>query len=282
MSFLFHTLILLLLNFLIFPVPVRDGDDLRYKTTPYAVYALIAINTLVFLIWIAPDLIHSYYHFRGFNAYGRISDYRITIDTYGFRSVYLKQGLSIGAFTTFTSMFMHIDFNHLIGNMVFLAAFGRRVEDACGHWRFLLFYIIAGIISTLGFALIIPDPGLPAIGASGAIFGVMGAYFILYRNRRVQCVWLFAIGVRFIMAILSRLFGKYRSRMEWSLELPALLVIFIYAGFNFGATVGAINAHELTDGVNYVAHIAGFASALLIFLFVRKDLLMRYYDRRPL
>ena len=284
LEFLIFTLIVLLVGFLIFPVPVRDGGLLRYRSSPWMTYSLIAANSAIFLLWILPD----YYDYFGVYINGdwrffpRYGDYYRNIGVYGFRAEYLRSDMGFGALTTFTSMFMHADFGHLIGNMAFLAAFGRRVEDACGPWRFLMYYLVAGVVAALGYGLLIPDEGAPGIGASGAIFGVMGAYFVLFRNRRIQCVWLFVVAVKFVLTIIAAFFNRARSRMEWTIELPALMVIFIYAGINLGLTIQAIDARQLGGGVNTVAHMSGFFAGALIVFFVRKDLLVRLLDRRPI
>ena len=85
-----------------------------------------------------------------------------------------------------TSIFLHGDPFHLIGNMLFLWVFGRRVEDACGPTRFLLFYLLAGTSADLITALVLPSEDIPGIGASGAIFGVMGAYLLLFPDGRIR------------------------------------------------------------------------------------------------
>ena len=110
--------------------------------------------------------------------------------------------------STFTSMFMHSDMWHLLGNMIFLWAFGRRVEDACGSWRFMIFYLCAGMIANIGSESLNPSQvDLPGIGASGAISGVMGAYLILFPNGLVTCFWGIGIILRFIVVAIMKVAG---------------------------------------------------------------------------
>src|SRR6185369_16979164 len=100
-------------------------------------------------------------------------NYVVQVWTFGYRSVFVYKGVGIGALAAFTSMFMHASLDHLLGNMVVLWAFGRRVEDACGSWRYLMFYVLAGVIGNIGSTILgASRPDLPGIGASGAIAGV--------------------------------------------------------------------------------------------------------------
>src|SRR4029079_18761083 len=87
--------------------------------------------------------------------------------------------------TLITSMFLHGSWSHVLGNMWYLWIFGDNVEDRVGHGRFIVFYLLCGIVAALGQVAIDPNSTLPTIGASGAIAGVMGAYFVLYPQSRV-------------------------------------------------------------------------------------------------
>ena len=131
----------------LYPLPISDIGSVRYRTMPTMTYLLIIANALVFIVWQAPDL-------YGAETIAELQPYLDKLWTYGYRDVFMTQGISIGAFSTFTSMFMHADIWHLFGNMIFLWTFGRRLEDACGPWRYLLFYIIAGMIANLGSELL--------------------------------------------------------------------------------------------------------------------------------
>ena len=139
--------------------------------------------------------------------------------------------------TIFTSMFMHASWMHIIGNMVYLWAFGREIENAMGSLRFAIFYLIGGIVAM--FAQILGDPfsRIPALGASGAIAAVMGAFLITFPRDRIRTLVFF-----FIFFTITR--------------IPAALLIgfwFIMQVLNVGVVTQA-----KTGGVAYLAHIAGF------------------------
>ncbi len=155
--------------------------------------------------------------------------------------------------TLLTSMFMHGGLLHLGGNMLFLWIFGNNVEDAMGHVKFVLFYLLGGV-AAMGLQVAIdPDAAVPTIGASGAVAAVLGGYILLYPRARVVTV----IFIVFFFTIL---------------ELPAMLIL----GFWFLQQI-AFGALDLADptsgggGVAYFAHIGGFAFGLLaIKLFAKR------------
>src|SRR5205085_4559302 len=162
--------------------------------------------------------------------------------------------------STFTSMFMHGSWEHIIGNMLFLWIFGNNVEDALGRVRFLVWYLAAGIAATalqtfvtLSFGTV-RDASIPNIGASGAIAGVLGAYFLLLPKARVLTVIFFGI-------ILLR-----EIRAVWFLGI--WIALQLWQG-GFGLT-----HPDQTGGVAVFAHIGGFAFGLLTVFLVAK--------RRPL
>src|SRR4051794_1668269 len=145
--------------------------------------------------------------------------------------------------TIFTSMFMHGGWLHIGGNMLFLWIFGDNVEDAMGHVRFLIFYLLAGVGAAAGQILVSPDALTPLIGASGAISGVLAAYLVLFPNARVRVL----IFLGFFVTVLA---------------LPALVVIGFWIILQFAsgyASVGPGTAQ--TDGVAYFAHIGGLSPA---------------------
>lgn len=274
----------LLYSALFVPMPVNDKGTVRYNSTPYATIALIFANVVVFLAFQAPDLIaYLTSPENSVEQFTAIVNYQNTVVNYGFRGLYLREGYSIGAFTTFTSIFMHADFNHLIGNMVFLWAFGRRLEDACGPWRYVVFYIVAGVIANMGTAILAINTDLPSVGASGAIYGLMGGYLLLFPFAWMGSLWIPAIVIRFFLRTFRWIIGdKPEDGFSWTIQVPAIIVVVLYVGFNVLPTFETIETGQLSGGVNYVAHLTGFLSAITIFLFVRKDLFTRYFSRRAL
>ncbi len=262
---------LMLLTFgLITPLPVSDTGIVRYRSLPWVTLALILANALIFALWQAPDI----YPEVRFAAYEKIY-------TYGYRGTVLAQGLGIGAFTTFTSLFMHADLGHLLGNMFFLWTFGRRVEDACGPWRYLLFYLLAGMIANVSAEVLNPaGADLPGIGASGAISGLMGAYLLLFPTARVECIWGIGMVLRVPIAAVRRTLGQRVRLWRWTVSLPAWTLLVYFAASNLLPSLQALTSGQTVIGVNTLAHVMGFVASLLVLLFVRKDLFHRFFSPR--
>ncbi len=353
-DFVFYIVIILFLSSIIFPTPFSDTGTVRYRTIPWMTFALITINSLVFIFWQAFDL------YQGaemcnpdtFAGCERINNYLATIYTYGLRGTYINPGGSIGAFVTLTSMFMHSDFWHVLGNMIFLWTFGRRVEDACGGGRFLLYYLLAGMVANIGSILFEPSHmALPGIGASGAIAGVMGAYLLLFPNARIVAFWGVGSVFRVPVVLVLRLFGKTSAGVRWvvgglfgaligwlvgsvfvsllvlevfggsaldfltdhiqlviaagilagalafgfalgqepekdapiwrwTVRIPAFLFLIFFIAREFVPTINVMQGTQKLVGVNNLAHVSGFLAAIVIFFFVRKDLLTRYFSGR--
>jgi membrane associated rhomboid family serine protease len=150
--------------------------------------------------------------------------------------------------TLVTSMFLHGGWMHLLGNMLYLWIFGNNIEDAMGHAKFVVFYILSGILAALSHALTDPSSQIPMVGASGAISAVLGAYLLLFPRAHVL-VLLPAVGM---------------TRVPASLVLGMWFITqLINGGMSMGATGG---------GVAFFAHIGGFIAGMaLIGLFKRKD-----------
>src|SRR5688572_17037636 len=143
-------------------------------------------------------------------------------------------------------MFLHGGFLHVAGNMLYLWIFGDNVEDRMGHGRFLTFYVLCGMAAALAQTIMVPDSVVPMIGASGAIAGVMGAYFVLYPRSRVVTLVPFFLFFPII-------------------EVPAIFFLGIWFLLQFANGVGSIAAAtgpEPVGGVAFWAHIAGFVAGL--------------------
>ena len=153
--------------------------------------------------------------------------------------------------TVFTSMFLHGGFMHLAGNMLYLWIFGNNVEDAMGHFRFIVFYLLCGIAAVFGQVMQDPSSEIPMIGASGAISGVLGAYLLLYPHARVL------VGIPFGVVI-------HTTRM------PAGIVLALWFVVQIGSS---LMAPDGSGGVAWFAHIGGFvAGMVLIPFFKRRDM----------
>jgi membrane associated rhomboid family serine protease len=271
-------------NSFLFPLPINDTGVTRYRAIPWATLIMIIINTAIFVLWTAPDI---YLQYDEESANWTEPDYERYYDKvsiYGYREIALVEGTGIGAFSSFSSMFMHADFWHLFFNMVYLWTFGRRVEDACGAWRFVLFYLLAGLLADLGGETLNPGIGVqPSIGASGAISGVMGAYFLLFPTEKVNCLWGIGTLLRLPWASIKMITSRGNFKYwRWTVTMPAWVVLIIFVITATVPSVQAIQSQAEIQGVHHLAHLAGLLAGLTIFLFVRKDLLLRYAQGRSL
>jgi len=211
-------------------IPLRDVIPSR--TTPYITITIIAINALAwfFELSLSQDVVP------------------VFLQVYGVVPAYFRPS------TLISSMFLHGSWSHVIGNMWYLWIFGDNVEDRVGHGRFIVFYLLCGIVAAIAQIAVDPDSTLPTIGASGAIAGVMGAYFVLYPQSRVLTLlpWIFIQVV----------------------ELPAIFLLgfwFLMQLFSAGAI--AVTASTHGGGIAFMAHVAGFAiGAIGIFVFRKRQL----------
>jgi membrane associated rhomboid family serine protease len=152
--------------------------------------------------------------------------------------------------TLLTSMFLHGGLLHLLGNMLYLWIFGDNIEDAMGPLRFLLFYLLCGVIASLSQIAIDPGSSIPSIGASGAIAGVLAAYFMLFPHSRVLTL----IPIFFFLRLIS---------------IPAVVLLGFWFVLQVISGAGSLGSE---GGVAWFAHIGGFvAGAILVFPFRRKS-----------
>ena len=153
-----------------------------------------------------------------------------------------------------TSMFMHGGWFHLIGNMWFLWLFGNNIEDAMGHGRFVVFYLLCGVLASLAQVLLAPHSAVPMVGASGAISGVLGAYLLLFPRVRVHVLVFLGFFVTTIV-------------------LPAYLMLGYWVLLQLLGGLPMLGGRDV-GGVAFFAHLGGFlAGMLLIRLFIREDYL---------
>lgn len=226
-------------------LPINDAEPNRYMRLPYMTLTLIVVNTIILIWeWSLPWEI-----------------LRIVVNIFGSTPSMIWAQEGGGVISTMTSMFLHGDPFHLIGNMLFLWVFGRRVEDACGPTRFLLFYLLAGTSADLITALVLPREDIPGIGASGAIFGVMGAYLLLFPNGRIRTLY-------FLYFIPT----WPRFRAFW--------FIFYYLAIQI---IPAMNIYlnDIQYGIGYWAHLGGFFACFFIFFFLRPEAFARYMSNVP-
>ena len=211
-------------------IPLRDVIPSR--TTPYITITIIVLNGLAWLFELSlpHDVLNEF-----LTAFGVVPAY-------------------FSAPTLVTSMFLHGSWSHVLGNMWYLWIFGDNVEDRVGHGRFVVFYLLCGSAAALGQVAVDPQSTLPTIGASGAIAGVMGAYFVLYPHSRVLTLipWIFIQIV----------------------ELPAIVLLgfwFVMQLFSAGAI--AVTASTTGGGVAFMAHVVDFILGMGgVFVFRKKEL----------
>ncbi len=149
--------------------------------------------------------------------------------------------------TIFISMFLHGGFLHIGANMLYLWIFGDNIEDRLGHMRYFIFYFLCGILAAITHAFANPSSTMPAIGASGAIAGVLGAYLILFPKQRVTTI----IPIFFFIMIR---------------EIPAVLLLGFWFVLQLFSGVGSLNVRDAEDvgGVAYFAHIGGFVAGMIL------------------
>jgi membrane associated rhomboid family serine protease len=202
-------------------IPLRDVIPSR--TTPYVTFVLIGLNALVFM-----------YQFSLGEA---------------IEEFILYFGLIPAAFSwvaVLTSMFVHGGLLHFGGNMLYLWIFGDNVEDRMGHGRFLVFYLLCGTAAALTQTIVNPDSVVPMVGASGAIAGVMGAYFVLYPRSRIVTL----LPIFFFFQIV---------------EIPAIFFLGFWFILQLLSGVGSMataTGSEGAGGIAFWAHAAGFIAGL--------------------
>jgi rhomboid family protein len=218
-------------------IPLRSSE--RVYSPTVVTGSLIAINTVIFLY----QNTLSYYRLDQFvRSWGIVPD-------------------DLHLVTLFTSMFLHGGWMHLIGNMLFLWVFGRNLEDLVGGARFLVFYLVCGVVS--GVVQVIANPSFPqpTIGASGAIAGVMGAYLIKFPRSQIDTLVL-------LLVFFTRL------------SVPAPFYLLFWFAIQFLNGFESIGERSYTGGgVAYFAHIGGFiAGILLIRLFPSRQRWRHWYE----
>ena len=218
-------------------LPLRDS--VRPRSFPIANYTLIGLNVLVFL-------------FEFSMARG---EFRSFLTAFGLVPARLTLAHPLTFLTLFSSIFLHGSWFHLISNMWTLFIFGDNVEDRMGTGRYLLFYMMAGMLAGLSHAYFMSGSQLPTVGASGAIAGVLGAYLVLFPGGRV-------------LTLIPLFF------LPWFVEIPA----FIYLGVWFFSqlssglmSLGNLSAGGNFSGIAWWAHIGGFvAGVVFVRAFIRR------------
>lgn len=218
--------------------PLRD--DRPTYTAPIVTTLLIIACALVFFYELSLD---DYSRDYFINRYGVVPDHLRTV-------------------TLLTSLFIHGGWAHIIGNMLFLWAFGKSLEDALGHTKFLCFYLICGLAAGITHVFFNFNSSLPTVGASGAIAGVMGAYLIKFPRARIHTLIFLIIFVT--MA-----------------DIPAAFILIYWFVTQLFSEYGSITSTQVTNGgVAYAAHIGGFVTGMILVNLMGTR--TRYFPRRDI
>lgn len=202
--------------------PLRDSE--RSQTKPIVTMALVVINLLAFF-------------------------YEVSLEEWSLQHFLSEWGTVPGNFrfvTILTSMFLHGGWMHVLGNMWFLWIFGDNIEDILGHTKYLLFYLLCGTAGGMLHVFFNPGSGLPAIGASGAISGVMGAYLVSFPRARIHTLIFFVIFVT-------------------TIEVPALFMIGYWFVVQLLSGFGQVaSASTQQGGTAWFAHVGGFVAGVVL------------------
>jgi membrane associated rhomboid family serine protease len=221
-------------------IPLRDHSPVR--STPIVNRLLLAVNLIAWMYVV--------YLTRQPGALGAFFD-RYSFDWLEFTRRIASGDLGVMTFVPLVShMFLHGGWLHVLGNTLYLWIFGDNVEDRFGSAQYLVFYLLCGIVAAIAQGLIAAGP---MVGASGAIAGVLAAYFIMYPTARVSTLVFLGLFITIV-------------------ELPALVVIglFILLQVIEGVAELRLGGHSATQHIAYFAHIAGFAAGLVLLAFFRR------------
>lgn len=222
-------------------IPIRDTQ--RAHRPPIANWAIIVVNIFVF-------------------------GFQLTLSESALQSFIIQWGIIPGVITNpgkyptsilaqtsgpvgiVTSLFIHVGWVHLIGNMLYLFIFGDNVEDILGHGKYVLFYLSCGIAASFAHVISNPTSHIPTVGASGAVAGVLGAYFVNFPRSRVLA--LIPIGV-FLPVV----------------EVPSIIFLFLWFVTNLLSGVASLGV-QAQGGVAWWAHIGGFVVGMMLSVFWRR------------
>ncbi len=225
-------------------------DTIPSRSFPFVNYLLIFLNIVVFLFQMQLNELELDWFFHHFG----LVPARYTSEYFA-----METGLSPDNYWPFfTNMFLHGGGAHLIGNMWTLYIFGDNVEDRMGHVRYLFFYLLCGVIASYTHFLINSHSTIPAVGASGAISGVMGAYMLLFPHSRIVFLLIIFFFIDFI-------------------QIPAFIyLLFWFAGQLFSGlvnlSIAALSPGESVGGIAFWAHIGGFVAGMLLYrIFLKKE-----------
>ena len=225
-------------------IPLKD--DVPSRSVPFITLALIALNLVIFVYQLALQM-----------EPGAQSAAEELVREFGLVPCRLTGQCRVPddvpqpVLTIFTSMFLHGGLLHLAGNMLYLWIFGNNVEDTLGHARFVVFYAASGLAAGVAQTLVTPGSAIPMVGASGAVSGVLGAYFVLFPYATVLTLVTFGFFWRFI-------------------HLPAVVVLGLWIVLQFLSGYLSLSvASGAEGGVAFFAHIGGFFVGMALLFVLR-------------
>jgi membrane associated rhomboid family serine protease len=243
--------------------PLKDHNPTY--TRPVVTIALVLINVAAFLYeMLLGDSLPLFVAAYGVVPY-ELSHLTDLVGGYVESPVEHAAGPAFLPLTLVTSMFLHGSVMHIFGNMLYLWIFGNNVEDTLGHVKFLLFYLACGLVAGLTHVLSNPSSTIPTVGASGAVAGVLGAYFVTYPRARVLTLVFLGIFIRMM-------------------EVPASVLLLLWFVMQSLQGFLSLGVRDVSGGVAWFAHIGGFvAGAVLVYVMagrtVREIKAGRYYAR---
>jgi len=220
-------------------IPLHDANNLKNVKRQYVTLILIAINVLIFLITATPQI-------------SDVKEANTIFFSYGFvpavindQAVLPPEYIVIPETASYlTYAFLHANFMHIAGNMLFLWVFGDNVEDAMGHWKFLVFYLICAAAGAFAHSLAIPASQAPLIGASGATAGVVGAYLLLHPRVKI---WILAMG-------------------RIPLRLSAMWVLGAWIAYQVFSFIAFADSE-----ISWAAHLGGILAGIMLIPFMKSS-----------
>lgn len=219
--------------------PLRD--TIPSNKFPFITVSIIIINLVIFFYELS----------LGKNLEIFIQNFGVIpakFTTFGEKDPTQIAGLII---TPFSSIFLHGGWMHVVSNMWYLWIFGDNIEDRTGHFRFFIFYILCGLIANATHIVTNPGSNIPTIGASGAVAGVMGAYFLLFPRSKITTLFFLVIFIQIV-------------------RIPALFFLGFWIVLQIVSGTLSLGLDSQTGGVAWWAHIGGFFCGLLLILFFKK------------
>lgn len=226
--------------------PIGD-DNTGRRSMPIVTWALIGINVLVYFLLQGGTGENQFTYgysvvpYEIMNNTDLIGNQRI-----GNATVPLFAGPTPIYLTLLSSMFMHGGLSHIGGNMLYLWIFGDNVEDNMGKVKFLIFYLLCGLLASAAHILVGPNSRVPSLGASGAIAGVLGAYLIMFPHNSIRVLAFMQI-----------------------IPMPAIIVVGLWGLLQFINGFGSLTSAGTGGGVAYMAHVGGFVAGIVLCFFFR-------------